>query len=34
MGAYQRLRRIKNAIGPDDPIRSNHPIPPAEEGNT
>ena len=27
--AYQRLRRIKANIDPDDIIRSNHPIPPA-----
>jgi hypothetical protein len=26
--AYDRLRRIKTAIDPDDLIRSNHPIPP------
>ena len=28
--AYQRLRRIKSAVDPEDLIRSNHPIPPAE----
>jgi hypothetical protein len=27
--AYQRLRRIKANVDPDDIIRSNHPIPPA-----
>jgi hypothetical protein len=27
--AYDRLRRIKAAVDPDDLIRSNHPIPPA-----
>jgi hypothetical protein len=27
--AYDRLRRVKTAIDPDDVIRSNHPIPPA-----
>jgi FAD/FMN-containing dehydrogenase len=27
--AYDRLRRIKTAVDPDDLIRSNHPIPPA-----
>ena len=27
--AYNRLRRIKAAVDPDDLIRSNHPIPPA-----
>jgi sensor domain CHASE-containing protein len=27
--AYQRLRRIKAHVDPDDVIRSNHPIPPA-----
>jgi len=27
--AYQRLRRIKASVDPDDLIRSNHPIPPA-----
>jgi FAD binding domain/Berberine and berberine like len=27
--AYERLRRIKAAVDPDDIIRSNHPIPPA-----
>jgi Berberine and berberine like len=27
--AYQRLRRIKANIDPDDIIRSNHPIPSA-----
>jgi hypothetical protein len=27
--AYQRLRRIKADVDPDDIIRSNHPIPPA-----
>jgi hypothetical protein len=26
--AYDRLRRIKTAVDPDDLIRSNHPIPP------
>jgi len=26
--AYDRLRRIKAAVDPDDLIRSNHPIPP------
>jgi len=30
--AYDRLRRIKAAVDPDDLIRSNHPIPPAHEG--
>jgi Berberine and berberine like len=24
--AYHRLRRIKTVVGPDDLIRSNHPI--------
>ena len=28
--AYERLRRIKSAVDPEDLIRSNHPIPPAE----
>ena len=28
--AYQRLRRVKSAVDPEDVIRSNHPIPPAE----
>ncbi|HEU4656890.1 MAG TPA: FAD-binding oxidoreductase [Capillimicrobium sp.] len=28
--AYARLRAIKAAVDPDDVIRSNHPIPPAE----
>jgi len=27
--AYDRLRRVKTAVDPDDIIRSNHPIPPA-----
>jgi hypothetical protein len=27
--AYDRLRRVKTAVEPDDLIRSNHPIPPA-----
>jgi FAD/FMN-containing dehydrogenase len=27
--AYERLRRIKAAVDPDDVIRSNHPVPPA-----
>jgi hypothetical protein len=27
--AYDRLRRVKSAVDPDDLIRSNHPIPPA-----
>jgi FAD binding domain/Berberine and berberine like len=27
--AYDRLRRVKAAVDPDDLIRSNHPIPPA-----
>jgi FAD/FMN-containing dehydrogenase len=27
--AYDRLRRVKAAVDPDDIIRSNHPIPPA-----
>jgi hypothetical protein len=27
--AYDRLRRVKAAIDPDDTIRANHPIPPA-----
>jgi FAD/FMN-containing dehydrogenase len=27
--AYQRLRRVKTAIDPDNIIRSNHAIPPA-----
>jgi hypothetical protein len=27
--AYDRLRRIKAAVDPDDLIRSNHPVPPA-----
>ena len=26
--AYERLRRIKADIDPDDVIRSNHPVPP------
>jgi hypothetical protein len=26
--AYDRLRRIKTAVDPDDLIRSNHPVPP------
>jgi len=26
--AYDRLRRIKTIVDPDDLIRSNHPIPP------
>ncbi len=29
--AYDRLRRIKAAIDPDDLIRSNHPVPPARD---
>jgi FAD/FMN-containing dehydrogenase len=29
--AYTRLRQIKAAVDPDDRIRSNHPIPPAEQ---
>jgi hypothetical protein len=29
--AYDRLRRIKAAVDPQDRIRSNHPIPPARE---
>ena len=28
--AYGRLRRIKAAVDPDDLIRSNHPVPPAQ----
>jgi hypothetical protein len=28
--AYARLRRIKAAADPDDMIRANHPIPPAD----
>jgi UDP-N-acetylenolpyruvoylglucosamine reductase len=28
--AYDRLRRIKAAVDPDDLIRSNHPVPPLE----
>jgi UDP-N-acetylenolpyruvoylglucosamine reductase len=28
--AYERLRRIKAAVDPDDLIRANHPIPPAK----
>jgi FAD/FMN-containing dehydrogenase len=33
--AYDRLRRIKTAVDPDDLIRSNHPVPPlhTHEGN-
>jgi len=27
--AYERLRRVKAAVDPDDIIRSNHPVPPA-----
>ena len=27
--AYDRLRRVKAAVDPDDIIRANHPIPPA-----
>jgi hypothetical protein len=27
--AYQRLRRVKASVDPDDMIRSNHPVPPA-----
>ena len=30
--AYDRLRRIKTAVDPDDLIRSNHPVPPRHEG--
>ena len=30
--AYDRLRRIKTAVDPDDLIRSNHPVPPHHEG--
>jgi len=29
--AYDRLRRIKAAVDPDDLIRSNHPVPPYQE---
>jgi hypothetical protein len=28
--ACQRLRRIKAAVGPDEVIRVNHPVPPAQ----
>jgi FAD/FMN-containing dehydrogenase len=28
-GAYERLRRIKAVVDPNDVIRSHHPIPPA-----
>ena len=30
--AYDRLRRIKAAVDPDDLIRSNHPVPPYQQG--
>jgi len=30
--AYERLRRIKEAVDPADMIRANHPIPPARPG--
>ena len=29
--AYERLRRIKAAVDPDDVIRSNHPVPPGQQ---
>jgi hypothetical protein len=29
--AYERLRRIKAAVDPDDIIRANHPVPPAHD---
>ena len=29
--AYDRLRRIKAAVDPDDIIRANHPVPPAQD---
>ena len=32
-GAYHRLRRIKAAVDPDNIIRSNHPVPPANGCN-
>ena len=28
--AYDRLRRIKAVVDPDDLIRSNHPVPPRQ----
>jgi FAD/FMN-containing dehydrogenase len=32
--AYDRLRRIKAAVDPDDLIRSNHPVPPLRSAST
>jgi FAD/FMN-containing dehydrogenase len=31
--AYHRLRHIKAAVDPDNIIRSNHPVPPANDCN-